>query len=492
MIASAAKKVRGACPGALRPMESGDGLIVRVKPRAGTLSLEAVRRIAEVAQRCGNGHIDLTRRANLQIRGVKPENLPPLQAALEALGLLDATPEAEAVRNIMTSPLAGADSSEVLDVRPIARALEDLIASEEMLWRLPGKFGFLVDGGGALALDGERADIRLAACASNGGAAVAVGIDRPGGPSWLGCTTPEAAPLAACNVALAFLETQPRESRARLRDADSNVERHIRLALAPFIQPIECSALKAAPHSANRSAHPPPSSRSWRSHASHGRPGSTTPGQSGAETCVDPDLRREDVSKIAHELRSNERPPIGELRHEGDVFAVGVAAPFGRVEADMLLGLADAAAASGASELRLSPWRTLYVPVSSAECSDHLLAAGERLGFIVEAGDPLLGIEACAGAPACRSAALDTRAAARALAALRSRLSGISSVHVSGCAKGCACSANADLVLVGQGDRYAVVRNARADGAAETFVGADDVGKLSEMLDALAGASRHG
>jgi precorrin-3B synthase len=473
-------------------MESGDGLIVRVKPRAGTLSLEAVRRIAEVAQRCGNGHIDLTRRANLQIRGVKPESLPPLQAALEALGLLDATPEAEAVRNIMTSPLAGADSSEVLDVRPIARALEELIASEEMLWRLPGKFGFVVDGGGALALDGERADIRLAAIANNGGAAVAVGIDRPGGPSWLGWVSPDGAAETALAIARAFLETQPVGSRTRLRDADSNVERHIRLALAPFIQPIECSALKAAPHSANRSAHPPPSSRSWRSHASHGRPGSTTPGQSGVETCVDPDLRREDVSKIAHELRSNERPPIGELRHEGDVFAVGVAAPFGRVEADMLLGLADAAATAGASEVRLSPWRSLYVPVSRGERSDLLLAAGERLGFIVEAEDPLLGIEACPGAPACRSATLDTRAAARVLASLRGRLRGISSVHVSGCAKGCACSAKVDLVLVGQGDRFGILVNARADGAAEAFVGPDDVGNVPGILDALEGASRHG
>ena len=33
--------VRGWCPGALRPMESGDGLIVRLRPRAGAAHLSA-------------------------------------------------------------------------------------------------------------------------------------------------------------------------------------------------------------------------------------------------------------------------------------------------------------------------------------------------------------------------------------------------------------------------------------------------------------------
>ncbi|MEN3285767.1 MAG: precorrin-3B synthase, partial [Bradyrhizobium sp.] len=59
--------VKGWCPGARRPMQSGDGLIVRVRPHAGSLPVASLGALAEAASRFGNGQIDLTRRANLQI-----------------------------------------------------------------------------------------------------------------------------------------------------------------------------------------------------------------------------------------------------------------------------------------------------------------------------------------------------------------------------------------------------------------------------------------
>ena len=71
-------RIRGWCPGALRPMESGDGLLVRVRPRAGRLATGDVIAIAAAAERYGNGLIDLTRRANLQLRGLSAESLPDL------------------------------------------------------------------------------------------------------------------------------------------------------------------------------------------------------------------------------------------------------------------------------------------------------------------------------------------------------------------------------------------------------------------------------
>ena len=78
MSAAASIEVKGWCPGALRPMQSGDGLIVRVRPCCGAFSLEQARGLADLARRLGNGHIDLTRRANLQLRGLVEERLPEL------------------------------------------------------------------------------------------------------------------------------------------------------------------------------------------------------------------------------------------------------------------------------------------------------------------------------------------------------------------------------------------------------------------------------
>src|SRR5580698_7919073 len=105
-MGSAAFEVKGWCPGALRPMQSGDGLIARVRPHCATLTPHELRVLADAAQRFGNGHIDLTRRANLQIRGVTEASLPSLHDAIAGLGLLDASADSEAVRNIMINPLA--------------------------------------------------------------------------------------------------------------------------------------------------------------------------------------------------------------------------------------------------------------------------------------------------------------------------------------------------------------------------------------------------
>ncbi len=178
-----APQVRGWCPGALRPMLSGDGLIVRLRPRGHALSAGDLIAIAAMAETYGNGLIDLTRRANIQLRGVAESNLPAVWAELERIGLLGGPPEAEAVRNVLISPLAGADPSEIVDARVLADELDAALTQNSALWMLPAKFAFVIDGGGALPLDGERADIRLRAV---GRQSIAVGIDRLGGPRWIG------------------------------------------------------------------------------------------------------------------------------------------------------------------------------------------------------------------------------------------------------------------------------------------------------------------
>jgi precorrin-3B synthase len=46
---------------------------------------------------------------------------------------------------------------------------------------------------------------------------------------------------------------------------------------------------------------------------------------------------------------------------------------------------------------------------------------------------------------------------------------------VSGCAKGCARSAPADLTLVGEGGRYGVIRNGTARDPIERTIAADEL-----------------
>jgi precorrin-3B synthase len=159
--------------------------------------------------------------------------------------------------------------------------------------------------------------------------------------------------------------------------------------------------------------------------------------------------------------------PTPGRRRLGDLGGItGVAAPFGRLEAAQLRELVRIAIAAGASELRLSPWRALYI--------DAIVEVPKDLGLIVDEDDPLLRVDACPGAPACRSATVDTRTMARRLA-----VSGFAgTIHVSGCAKGCARSVAANLTLVGEGGRYGVVRSGTTRDAIERTIAADDLAVL--------------
>ena len=173
----------------------------------------------------------------------------------------------------------------------------------------------------------------------------------------------------------------------------------------------------------------------------------------------------EQAVKAAVALALGERPllsamtavPESGARRLGSVgkfFGLGV--PFGRLEAEQLWTLART---PGASELRLSPWRALYVdtPVSNVT------------GLITDTTDPLLRVEACPGAPACKSSTVDTRRDARRLAERGFE----GTIHVSGCVKGCARSTAADLTLVGEGGRYGMVHNGTTRDAIERFIEAD-------------------
>lgn len=145
-------QIQGWCPGALRPMMSGDGLVVRVRPNGGRLTRTQALGIATAAARHGNGLIDLSARGNVQLRGVTPESHPALIADLRALDLIDADALAEARRNILVTPFATPETDAL--AAALAIALQDAPP-------LPGKFGFVLDCGPAPVMAATSGDIRL-------------------------------------------------------------------------------------------------------------------------------------------------------------------------------------------------------------------------------------------------------------------------------------------------------------------------------------------
>jgi precorrin-3B synthase len=218
------------CPGVWRPWQADDGLLVRIRLVGGVLPTAALRRLSEVSQHHADGRIYLTRRANLQLRGL-PGDGPQLTAAaltaLESTGLIP-TRSHELVRNVLASPQTGLAGG-YADLRPVINHLDTLLCANPHLGRLPGRFLFTLDDGRGDLLD------RLTGAGRRGTdlGCVALGDDvaqlRVGG-HW-----GDVAPLAEVADRLAGLASQFLDARGTGADAPW----HIRELARPLQPPVD-------------------------------------------------------------------------------------------------------------------------------------------------------------------------------------------------------------------------------------------------------------
>jgi len=153
-------RVRGWNPDIFAPMRAGDGWLIRVKPPGQRLATADAEMLAGFAERHGNGVIEITSRGNVQLRGVDLAYLGELTPALRAAGLISQDPALERRRNILVSPLSGDDPAISGDPLGIAAAIGAGLADAGFA-ALPGRWRFVIDGGGVVPLADMRADLRV-------------------------------------------------------------------------------------------------------------------------------------------------------------------------------------------------------------------------------------------------------------------------------------------------------------------------------------------
>lgn len=151
-----------------------------------------------------------------------------------------------------------------------------------------------------------------------------------------------------------------------------------------------------------------------------------------------------------------------------DKTATGIALPFGSADRAALVALASVAARCGIRELRLAPHHALLAIGATAAFT----AEAEALGFITSPTDPRTRISACIGSDGCASGHFAARTVAKQLAP---HLPNDTSLHVSGCAKGCAHPRRADVTLVGHVDGYGLVLNGLAGDTPQALLRADQL-----------------
>lgn len=416
---TAAPAIKGWCPTLLSPMQSGDGWLVRVKPTAATVSAGAARLIAAAARRHGNGHIDLTSRANLQVRGLTPRSAERFAETIVEARLASADPSHEAIRNVVASPLGPDDPTAAFDSHSLAREIETTLGTDTGLAALPDKFGILVDGGGALPLAGVTADIAARAQ----GRVLSVQLD--GGTLAASCShTKLAETVRALALAFLHLAWRRREPPRRMRALIGDVGETAIFDAACLFPAV--AAVAPAP--------PAPSA-------------------------------------------------VGFVPYPGtNQGALGAGLPFGRIEANTLVDLAALSERFADGTLRTTPWRSLLLQGVGASDAVELSCEVAALGLIIDGRDPRRRIFACVGAPACRSASVDARGHASRIAAPFDAIDG-ETLHISGCAKSCAYRGEASVTLVGRDGLYDLVRNGgAADRPSLTGLSLDDAIALLQSV----------
>jgi precorrin-3B synthase len=140
-------------------MERADGWLMRIRLPGGIVSSEQLALIAEVGSSHGSGIIEITSRANVQIRGVVADHLDQAAAQIIDAALAHADPGLDARRAVVSSPLSGFDPTEAGDVRPFVAAVLEALRRAEFVGALPPKFGIVIDGGGVASVRNVPGDM---------------------------------------------------------------------------------------------------------------------------------------------------------------------------------------------------------------------------------------------------------------------------------------------------------------------------------------------
>jgi ferredoxin-nitrite reductase len=391
-----------------------DSFMMRLRIPAGEITSHQLRGLAGLADEIGNGTTDITTRANLQLRELRPRAIVRALTRVQELGLTSRGSGADNIRNVTATPTSGFDRDEVIDVRPYAHGIHHYILNHRELYGLPRKFNIAFDSGGVVSSAVDTNDIGFFAVRvteQSLAAAPVPGIE-PG--IYFRCEVggitghkdfardtgvllkpAELVPVAAAMVRV-FREHGDRTDRKKAR------LKYLLEKWGGFPRFLEETQKKLA-----------------------------FPLVYAPRGCAEP---RRQVIKHGH---------LGVYKQaQPGLNYVGLGVPVGRMNAKQMRRLADLADHYGKGELRLTVWQSVIIPHVPDAFTATLVRAVQSLGFFTEAHAAAGCVIACTGSKGCKYAAADTKSHARAVMAhLRKNDPGLDqpvNVHLTGCNHSCA------------------------------------------------------
>lgn len=401
-----------------------DAFMARLRIPGGQLKTFQLREIARTAKEITTGYVQITTRANLQIRLIQPKDAPEFLQRIQSVGLHTRGSGADNIRNLTANPTAGIDPHELIDVLPFCHELGQFILSQREFYDLPRKFNVAFDGGGLIGSVEDTNDV--------GARAVLVGANDSGiepGVYFriaLGGATGHKAfardlgvlvpPAEIVRVIVAvirvYIANGNREDRKKAR------LKHLleKWTLEQYLGETEKLLGRRLPRI-------PPSS------------GGTLSVQ---ETAALPEVPHSHVGVFPQKQKG--------------LSYVGVALPVGQITPKQLLQVADLADSYGTGEIRLTVWQNFIIPNVPDAFVPALRKSLKRIGLGTEQSNLATGFVACTGNKYCKFSSTDTKGHAQELVRYLEkhvRLDQPVNVHLTGCPHSCAQHYMGDIGLLG-------------------------------------------
>ena len=396
-----------------------EAFMARLRIPGGQLRTFQLREIARVAQELTTGYVQITTRANFQIRLIQPKDTPEVLRRIQSVGLHTRGAGADNIRNLTANPTAGIDPQELIDTMPLCHQLGQIILNDRGFYDLPRKFNIAFDGGGLIGTAEDTNDIGLKA--------VQIREETDGIPAGV-----------YFRVALGGATGH----KAFARD------------LGVLVRPVEVLKVTAAlirVYIAN-------GNRADRKKARLKHLLETWSLEKYlAET---EKLLGYRLLRVPEDLPSGPQSPTPEVpphSHVG-VFPqkqpglnyIGVAIPVGQITPKQMLRLAEIAELYGSSEVRLTVWQNLIIPNVPDPYVETVKKALVKLGLHWKQSNLRSGFIACTGSSYCKFASANTKAHALELADYLDKKFDLDqpiNVHLTGCPNSCAQHYMGDIGL---------------------------------------------
>ncbi|MEH2163577.1 MAG: ferredoxin--nitrite reductase [Nostoc sp.] len=178
-----------------RPVTPGK-FMMRLRMPNGILTSRQMGVLAQVVQRYGDdGCADITTRQNIQLRGIRIEDLPDIFNRFHAVGLTTIQSGMDNVRNITGDPVAGLDADELYDTRELVQQIQDMLTNKgegnPEFSNLPRKFNIAIAGGRDNSVHAEINDLAFVPAFKEGSGEWGVGSSEESSTPYSLLPTPQ-------------------------------------------------------------------------------------------------------------------------------------------------------------------------------------------------------------------------------------------------------------------------------------------------------------